>query len=281
MARSAHSDTENDRLNITPGPCGHNSSVAFPAPPRYMEWRPSPPLRRHVRCTWTAPPAPGDAEPVLPDGCMDLIWDGSSLFVAGPDTGPVPDERGAASAVGLRFQPGAAPLVLGPPAFELRDARVPLDALWRDAPALTDRLADAPSASAARGILEAAVSARLGGEHLPDPLVESAARSWRTDPTRPGAAWLAREAGVSPRQLLRRFSCAVGYGPKYLQRVLRFQAFLSLSATPAAGLADLAYRCGYADQAHLNRETAALAGRTPTQLRGARVGHVRNVQDGG
>lgn len=253
--------------------------MAFDAPLRYMEWSPHPHLRRHVRCTWTAAPVVGDAEPVLPDGCMDLIWDGSWLFVAGPDTGPVPDERGPAYAVGLRFRPGAAPSVLGPPAFELRDARVPLDALWKDAPAVSDRLADAPSASAARGILEAAVTARLPAGHLPDPVVEAAAHSWAKNPTRAGAAWLAREAGLSQRQLLRRFSSAVGYGPKYLQRVLRFQAFLSLCGTPAPGLADLAYRCGYADQAHLNRDTAALAGRTPARLRDARVGHVRNVQD--
>ena len=24
--------------------------------------------------------------PIMPDGCMDLLWDGNCLFAAGPDT---------------------------------------------------------------------------------------------------------------------------------------------------------------------------------------------------
>jgi AraC-like DNA-binding protein len=40
----------------------------------------------------------------------------------------------------------------------------------------------------------------------------------------------------------------------------------------------LAFRVGYADQAHLSREARILAGRTPAELRAPRV-RVRNVQD--
>ncbi len=36
--------------------------------------------------------------------------------------------------------------------------------------------------------------------------------------------------GVSERQLRRRFEDAVGYGPKTLARVLRFQRFLALAS---------------------------------------------------
>jgi AraC-like DNA-binding protein len=63
----------------------------------------------------------------------------------------------------------------------------------------------------------------------------------------------------------------VGYGPKLLQRVLRFQAFLAACGDAAPGLAELAVEAGYADQAHLGRETRALAGLTPTELRTARA----------
>ncbi len=37
-------------------------------------------------------------------------------------------------------------------------------------------------------------------------------------------------------------------------------------ATPAADLASLAFRLGYADQAHLTRETTRLAGLPPAAL---------------
>ena len=64
----------------------------------------------------------------------------------------------------------------------------------------------------------------------------------------------------------------VGYAPKTLQRVLRFQGFLALAeAERTAGAADpdlaqLAFAAGYADQAHLTRECTRLAGLPPAAL---------------
>jgi AraC-like DNA-binding protein len=248
--------------------------------PGYQEFRADSRLARYVSCTWSGGVrGPGDAEPVLPDGCMDIMWDGLRLFVAGPDTSPKADDHAGSFIVGLRFRPGMGPLFLGPPAVALRDARVDLDQLWRDAPALADRLAAAPSARAARAILADAVAARLPANEAPDPVVEFAARAWRADPAAVRTSSLAAHAGLSERQLYRRFVDAVGYGPKYLHRVLRFQAFLALSQVPRLSLADVAYRCGFADQAHLTRETAALSGRTPVQLRAPRSRDGRNLQD--
>ena len=75
------------------------------------------------------------------------------------------------------------------------------------------------------------------------------------------------------RQLRRRCHAVVGYGPKTLQRVLRFRRFVSRiergPAPPArtgTDLAALAAQAGYADQAHLTRECQALAGLTPAAL---------------
>ena len=77
---------------------------------------------------------------------------------------------------------------------------------------------------------------------------------------------------ISPRQMRRRFLAAVGYGPKELQRILRFNGFMALGdiGRGSAGnagdvtLAALARLAGYADQAHLSRECARLSGFTPT-----------------
>jgi len=79
---------------------------------------------------------------------------------------------------------------------------------------------------------------------------------------------------LSVRQLRRRCHAAAGYGPKTLQRVLRFQRFVRMldAAAPPPDLASAAALAGYADQAHLTRECAALSGLTPAAL--ARVrGH--------
>jgi NAD(P)-dependent dehydrogenase (short-subunit alcohol dehydrogenase family) len=62
------------------------------------------------------------------------------------------------------------------------------------------------------------------------------------------------------------------------ERGIRVQTFLAACSSPVASLAELALRAAYADQAHLSRETRILAGRTPVELRAARL-RVRNVQD--
>jgi transcriptional regulator GlxA family with amidase domain len=76
--------------------------------------------------------------------------------------------------------------------------------------------------------------------------------------------------GLGERQLRRRFLAGVGYGPKTLARVLRFQRLLALLRAPGGppSLAEAAIRTGYADQAHMTAECTRLAGRSPGALLG-------------
>src|SRR4051812_34707453 len=71
---------------------------------------------------------------VLPDGCIDLLWDGAAITIAGPDTTAHVFHKPAGHVlIGLRFAPGWAPSTVGIPAVELRDQRVALDAVWSSA----------------------------------------------------------------------------------------------------------------------------------------------------
>jgi transcriptional regulator GlxA family with amidase domain len=83
---------------------------------------------------------------------------------------------------------------------------------------------------------------------------------------------MAADLGVSERHLYRRCRAAVGYGPATLRRVLRFRRFVSGIDQTAASpdLARLATETGYADQAHLTRESTRLAGLPPAALARAR-----------
>jgi AraC-like DNA-binding protein len=216
-------------------------------------------LRPWVQCVWSVR-TDGNGS-VLPDGCMDVLWTGSRLLVAGPDTSA--NRSGVPVAgidvVGVRFRPGAGGAAVGLPASELRDARVDLEEVW-GAPAreLAERMAQ--SGGDPR-LLEDAVAARV----MPlDPLMlDAAARVARGE----RVAAVARDVALSERQLRRRFHDAVGYGPKTLGRVMRLQRFLRLGrAQPDVGLAALAAEAGYADQAHLSDDARALTGRTPSAL---------------
>jgi AraC-like DNA-binding protein len=202
---------------------------------------------------------------------MDIIWDGARLFVAGPDTAPNWAMARGPFAVGVRFRPGMGPLFLGVPAYRLRDQRVDLELLLPHAGQVCEELAKSSNLRQAAAFLEQWAVHRLPGIEAPDPVVEAAAGLWSRGTATAAASRLAERAGITERHLHRRFVAAVGYGPKLLQRVLRFQAFLAACGDAAPGLAELAVEAGYADQAHLGRETRALAGLTPTELRTARA----------
>ena len=241
----------------------------------YRERAPSPDLAADVVCTWTG--HIGDTgEPytdrVLPDGCVDVIWDGTRLLVAGPDTGPVPlTPAPGTTFVGIRLRPGRAAGVVARPVSDIRDQRPDLAELWGRPH--SDRLgmqaAEAADPSAIEALLERAVRQRLAAAPPPDRTVDAMVATLRAQsPTGPGlVAALATDLGVSERSLHRRCSAAVGYGPKTLDRVLRFRRALALAESDtSAGLGALAAAAGYADQAHLTRECRRMSGRTPSEL---------------
>ena len=237
--------------------------------PGYLEWPARLSPTESIACVWVSRPGEGTDNRVLPDACMDIIWDGSSVFVAGPDTGPVPVEVSPGTAfAGVRFRPGRAPSFLGPPASELLDARIDLADLWGEAAAarLAEELAETESPESAAHVLDRAVAERAGAASRPDAMVDALVDLLRREPAAMGAVQSASNAlSVGERRLYRRCCRSVGYGPKTLERVLRFQRALRL-AGQTASLALLAARAGYADQAHLSRESRRLAGTTPSDL---------------
>ena len=223
--------------------------------PGYRELAPPAALRGSVACVWVRV-ADGDG-PVLvvPDACTDVIWThGRGVSVAGPDTGAQVTELAVGEVlVGLRFRPGAGGGGLGVPLDELRDLRV-------DA-ADVDRAFDLDGELAPAEVVRRFV--RVAAERGGDPLVQRV------------TAGLERgehvDVGLSARQLRRRFHAAVGYGPKTLERVLRFRRAVAAIDDGRTDLAGIAFDAGYADQAHLTRECSRLAGLPPAKLMRARA----------
>jgi AraC-like DNA-binding protein len=228
------------------------------------------PSRLDSAAVWTREVAGDGPHRVLPDGCIDLIWHGGTLLVAGPDTrAHLVASPTDARYVGLRFSPGVGPAVLDVPADVLRDRRIPLADLWGAAAAR--RAADLVDGSATA--LEELALTRLA-ERPPDRLARhvaarlAAGRSVRA---------IAAEVALSERQLRRRCEAAFGYGPKTLARILRFTTALNVVSNTGScrpegtgrqgtSVAAAAFTAGYADQAHFAREVKALAGVPLRQL---------------
>ncbi|MDT8915053.1 helix-turn-helix domain-containing protein [Amycolatopsis sp. PS_44_ISF1] len=251
------------------------------APPEteYAESPPPAPLRALVRCLWRS--APSGPRRIVPDGCLDLVAGAGQVFVAGPDTGAWSSSTTPGAVLhGLRFRPGTAPGVLGVAADELRDTRVPLAELWgREGAVLAERVLEGrlslaelvrgrpsepdPAIMAMIEHLERGPS-RVGA--LPAPPNERDPSPLATIPLPPGrrgpSPLDARQSPLGERQLRRRFTVAVGYGPATYLRISRFQRAIA-AAPRTTGLAELAAVAGYADQAHLARDCRAFSGSPP------------------
>jgi AraC-like DNA-binding protein len=77
---------------------------------------------------------------------------------------------------------------------------------------------------------------------------------------------LADEVGWTRQHLVTRFRQQIGLTPKTVARVLRLHRAAVMMVQPSPPpWSEIAHRCGYADQAHLNRDFRALTGTTPTE----------------
>jgi AraC-like DNA-binding protein len=158
--------------------------------------------------------------------------------------------------------------VLEVPASDLLDQNVALRDLWgTTADELAERLADS-DLTHAPGLLEEAILARRNvSASPPDPLISALlAQLSQSCGAATGLPRLSECLGISERTARRRCVSAIGYGPKMVDRVLRFRRAVRLihARTPLIAAAHLA---GYADQAHLTRELQRLGGLTPGRLR--------------
>jgi AraC-like DNA-binding protein len=151
---------------------------------------------------------------------------------------------------------------------EIVGGRVPLGAFWGGrANEIAAMIGDASSTAERLGVLEAAL-VRLAPDREPPPAdMGFVFNALKTESAGPRLSVILDRLDVSPRTLRRRCHEAFGYGPKTLDRILRFQRFLGLARQAAeASLADLAFAAGYADQAHLTREVRRLSGLSPATI---------------
>jgi AraC-like DNA-binding protein len=180
---------------------------------------------------------------------------------------PVPSlvhHDGSMEGIQLDLTPAGARALLGVPAAAL-DATVPLDDLLHPADrGLASRISETADWGRRGRLLLQALSRRLGEASLVEPVPE-VREAWRLLHASSGAvpvSQVAAHVGWSPRHLGQRFRAETGVTPKAVARVARFQrarGYLVRGSSPA----EVAARCGYADQAHLTREWRALCGSPP------------------
>src|SRR5215813_14457214 len=119
--------------------------------------------------------------------------------------------------------------MLGLPAAELLNQSVALRDVWSGSLSSSfEQVSEQPDLRARRSSLEGRLLSSLSDLAPSDPIV-NASIQWLIRHPHGRIRQLSHWIGISSRQLQRRFSASVGYGPKSFQSILRFQRLLHLA----------------------------------------------------
>lgn len=171
---------------------------------------------------------------------------------------------GNGQSLSFALTPAAAYRLLGMPLSEVANTRVDLaDILGVAVKELGEQVASASSWSARFRLVDRFLLSRTGPA-----LARPVFGAWELlqgSGGRMPISSLADTIGWTRQHLVRRFREQIGLGPKTVARILRLHQAATLMVRPSApAWATIAHHCGYADQAHLNRDFRALTGMTPS-----------------
>lgn len=196
-----------------------------------------------------------------------LVGRHSGGFLAGLHDVPVLTETvGEQSGLHVNLTPLGTRRLLGRPMVELANRVVGVGDLFGAAGArLVERLHNAGGWGERFDLLDAAFRQRLA-ETAPLPGI--AVAGWRRLQASGGRlpiGDLAADLDCSRKHLIAVFRDHVGLPPKTVARILRFHRAIELyDQGLCAGWADVAYECGYTDQAHFVNDFRRFAGVSPT-----------------
>lgn len=222
-------------------------------------------------------------ERILPDGCVEIVLNFAARFqeinehaerkiqprhfLVGQMTRPILiAPTGSVQLIGIRFHPGGTFPFFRLSMHQTTNRVIELGAICNDLEReLVAAAGDTPSLRMKIEALERVLVRRARRCQHDSKLIEMTAKIVRVA-GKVAVDTLAADAGLSARQLRRRFLLEVGVGPKLLCRLLRFQQIFKAVDRGEAEWADVAVDCGYYDQAHLINDFRQFAHETPGVL---------------
>lgn len=250
-------------------------------------------LAAFIKCYW-ALESPEEETPekqtIVPDGCMEMIFhygnlykqylnNGNSIiqpkcFVIGQLTQPLQIEpTGETGIFSVRFHPeGFLPFTTFP-IKKMENTAVSLEKLFgKDGQEIEQLVLNANSTSERIKLIEKFLLDRLTDIEIIDRIVKSTVETIMTANGQFSVDELSKVTQVNRRQLLRKFSSAIGLSPKQLSRTIRLQSALKMLLNDQfSNLAELAYENDYYDQAHFIKEFKEFTGSTPKEFYGTHV----------
>jgi AraC-like DNA-binding protein len=247
-------------------------------------------LRRHVREYVgydEATATPMRRIEVPHDATVLILNFGPPLAIEGPDGGGRSTARyrsffaglheafvatetaGSQRGVQVNLTPLGAYRFLGRPQAELANRVVGLDDLFgAAADRFVERLQEIPGWADRFALIDDFLIRRVAMAAPVLPEVEAAWRRLRATHGNATIGAIAEDLGWSRKRLIERFRGQIGLTPKSAARLLRFHRATGLIGRHVdLGWAEIAYDCGYYDQAHFIRDFRQFAGRTPSAYR--------------
>jgi len=218
---------------------------------------------------------------VLPDTCVELFLNYTSTPIAiiGEElhkrsiiscrmSRPMDIQmRKGAGCLAICFYPGMAYKFFHLPMQMLTDTNAALSDVWKGlAEEIEDKLASARNNDTRIFIVQNYLLRQLSrGKN--DVQVARVLQQVQSAAGLLSLSKLTNDTGISQRHLSRKFQQYIGLSPKEYLRVYRFlQSLSQLKKYPACSLTEIAYKSGYYDQAHFNRDYKNYAGCTPAEL---------------
>ncbi|SEM27825.1 Helix-turn-helix domain-containing protein [Chryseobacterium taichungense] len=256
----------------------------------YQTFEPDQDLAAFIKCYWTME-SPKEETPekqtIVPDGCMEMIFHYGDLykqlldnrnsiiqprcFVIGQLTGPLEIEpTGETGIFSIRFHPeGFLPFTTFS-IKEMENTAVSLEMMFgKDGQEIGQQILNANSTSERIKLIEIFLLNRLTNIETIDRIVKSTVETIITANGQLPVDELSKLNKVNRRQLLRKFSSAIGLSPKQLSRTIRLQTALKMLLNDQfTNLAQLAYENEYYDQAHFIKEFKEFTGSTPKEFYG-------------
>lgn len=170
--------------------------------------------------------------------------------------------------ISVMFQPYAAGMFFNIPISEIKNQTIPLEYIsQKDNKELDDKLINSNNNKERIDLIEKYLIKRISEKKLHDfknmlYIVNIINQNRGLISVKD----LADFACLSPKQFERKFSAYVGSNPKQFIKTVRFQnSIYTKQLNPEESLTELAYSCGYYDQAHFNNEFKSFCGLTPRE----------------
>lgn len=178
--------------------------------------------------------------------------------------------RGPLGVITVRLKPEGATRLARVAMHELMNVKIGLRNIFKnhDIAILEERVMEANDSAERIACVEDFLLRQLHPDHE-DPVLARASLVIRRNP---GVRMkqLAAHLDISERHLLRGFRSAFGTSPKQYARLARIEKVIA-ARKRGLGWSEVAYACGFTDQAHLVHDFGAIVGGTPAEFFGGRL----------